>query len=526
MQTDFDVAVVGYGPSGLVMAAALGKLGHRVGVFERWPNLYGLPRLTHIDGETARIIQNVADVSTALRNAKPVDSYEWAGADGEHLITVDWSGESAGYPAHISIYQPEIEDALDVSAKSYPNVEVNQGWMLTHISNEQNHVVLRVREWSRNRDAQWASQATERTVTARYIVGADGANSSVRDALDIERDDLQVDDVWLNIDTEQLRELPARFSQSSQFCDPVRPNMFMPIGEGRQRFELAVFPGESHEKASTPEYAWRWLNERHQLGPEDVRILRQIVYMFSARNAHTWRKGRSLLVGDAAHTMPPYMGQGACSGMRDSITLAWKLHLVLTGVSPEEYLDTYELERRPHAEAIQAMAVQLGRVANTLDKEVAADRDRAFRFGNVPQLPPFPTIENGTISSSAVLAGTLAPQGRITIGDKTGLADDLLGWGFCIVTNSETGQLLTEQQQRFLTALGGKIITTLPGQPESVEDTDRVYETFFAQHLVEALIMRPDFHLFGACSAKDLGLLVDELQESVGYLLRDKVASA
>ncbi|RAF62461.1 3-(3-hydroxyphenyl)propionate hydroxylase, partial [Burkholderia multivorans] len=96
---------------------------------------------------------------------------------------------------------------------------------------------------------------------------------------------------------------------------------------------------------ATEEYAWRWFRERQALGSDDVRILRQIVYVFSARTAQRWREGRGFLIGDAAHTMPPYMGQGACSGMRDGLTLAWKLDLVLRGFADDAFLDTYEAER-------------------------------------------------------------------------------------------------------------------------------------------------------------------------------------
>lgn len=522
MQVDYDVAVIGYGPSGLVAASALGARGHRVIVIERWPGLYGMPRLTHIDGETARIIQNVADVKDALRAARPVDSYQWMGADGDPLLTVDWRGTSSGYPAHFSIFQPDIEDAIDARARTFAGVEVRQGWELEHLEQAGDHVTLRAVPWSRDRAQQWARGDEAFECTARYVIGADGANSFVRDSLGIERDDLHSDDVWLNIDTRALHDLPKRFEQSSQFCDPVRPNMFMPIGFGRQRFEVAVLPGEDIEQVKQVDYAWRFLREKHGLGPDDVEILRQIVYVFSARTARQWRSGRVLLAGDAAHTMPPYMGQGACSGMRDGITLAWKLDLVLSGKATGALLDTYEAERRPHAGVIQQISVNLGRIANTLDVAEATARDAAFRAGQAPPPPPFPTLTAGVIATTddgapAGVAGTLAPQGRVRRGADEGLFDDVFGGGFALVTRSDPAPLLTEDQRTFLYDVGVTIATTAPGTSASFDERDDSYRSFFAEHGVDAFISRPDFHLFGAVPAGRLGDLVDQLREKLCY---------
>lgn len=522
MGIDYDVAVVGYGPTGLVAASALAARGHRVIVIERWPGLYGMPRLTHIDGETARIIQNVGDVVDALRVARPVNSYQWKGADDEDLLTVDWSGRSSGYPAHFSIYQPDIEDAIDARVRSHPNAEIRQGWEVDHLEQLDDVVSIRIRRWSRDRAQQWAGTDHERTLTARYVIGADGAGSFVRTSLGVDRDDLHSDDIWLNIDTLALRDLPAKFHQSSQFCDPVRPHMFMPIGVGRQRFEVAVLPGEDIEAAKKPEAAWSWLRKKHNLGPDDVEILRNIVYVFSARTAETWRVGNVFLAGDAAHTMPPYMGQGACSGMRDGITIAWKLDLVLSGKATDALLDTYEVERRPHACAIQLTSVILGRIANTLDRDEAASRDKAFRSGNAPTPPPFPTITAGVISTDLDgaprgQAGQLSPQGMVRKGGRKGLFDSVFGGGFALVTASDPAAVLTDPQLAFLADIGAVIATLEPGTPYSFQELDDSYSHYFTEHEVEGFLSRPDFHLFGAGRRFELGDLVDELREKLCY---------
>lgn len=128
-QTDFDVAVIGYGPTGLTAASLLGQLGHRVLVVERWPSLYGLPRLTHIDGETARLLSFACDIEEALRDSSPIESYIFYNAKGKRLVdVVDIPSLPMGFPAHISIHQPDIEAAIDRKVRSLPNVTVRQGW--------------------------------------------------------------------------------------------------------------------------------------------------------------------------------------------------------------------------------------------------------------------------------------------------------------------------------------------------------------------------------------------------------------
>lgn len=519
MTSDFDVIVAGYGPTGQVLASLLGRAGHRVAVFERWPNLYGLPRLTHIDGETARIIQAAGDVEYALRDAAPAKNYEWRNGEGELLVALDWSGESSGFAAHYTMYQPDIEDAVDERARGYRNVEVHMGTEVVAVEQSDDIVAVTVRPWTKDRG--WADadvDATARTYTAKYLVAADGANSFVREAVGIARDDLGVDDMWLNIDTECHHPLGDNFGVTRQFCDPEQPNMFMPIGVKRQRFEVAVRPEDDPAEMSTEEFAWEWLGRRHGLGPDDVKILRHVIYTFSARNAQTWRSGRVLLAGDAAHTMPPYMGQGACSGMRDGVTAAWKLSQVLHGNAPDEYLDTYEAERRPHAELIQFCAVELGKVANLKDPAAAAERDAMFRRGEVPPLPPFPTVLSGVAMAGdepALLAGTLAPQFRLERDGKTALLDDLIDWGFTVVTSADPAQVLDEGQLAFLDRIGATVISTAPDTAYSVTDVDGGYADWFTENGVEALISRPDFHLYGASAAAGLPALVDELRATL-----------
>ena len=510
MAPRYDIAVVGYGPTGLAAASLLGRLGHRVVVCERWPALYGLPRLTHIDDETARTVQAAADADDALRDSS-LCAYLWVNGKGETLVRIPANPDGPmGYPDHLSMYQPDVEQAIDKQVRGYGTVDVRQGWAVTGLDQDDDGVTLRLRGWN---TGTLRADGPDDEVRARYVIAADGSRSGVREMLGVEREDFGFDESWLNIDTEWLRPQPPQFAHGTQYCDPARGHMTINIGTTRQRFEFALLPGETREEMTAPETAWRLLRHHHDLGPDDVRITRQLVYAFEARIATRWRTGRVFLAGDAAHTMPPYLGQGACGGIRDATNLAWKLHLVLGGPAPEALLDTYESERRPHVTALTHMAIGLGKVANTHDAEAAAARDAAFFAGRMPPPPPFPPLSGGVLREEAgTPVGTLTPQGRVRLADgRTGRLDDLTGYGFTLVAAEDPATALGPERLALLERLGCAVVAL-----DTARDLDGRHREYLQRLGAVAYLARPDFVLFGtAADSTDLGALVDDLADAL-----------
>lgn len=520
-----QVAVIGCGPAGLTTASLLGQAGHSVIVIERWPEPYGLPRLSHIDGETARLVASAGDINHALRDAIPIDTYHYLDADGNVLIDLDWKGKQCGFPAHISIFQPEIEEAIYSRAQSLPNVEFLRGWEVCGLEQLGNTVMLEAKLW----DGLWTTVSEKadnaRRIEVDYVIGADGANSFTRRTLGIERHKYGHHERWLNLDSEYVKDLGDRFAITSIYCDPARAHMYMPIGKSRVRFEMRVLPGEETSHWEDIKNGLAWLHEKHGIGLDEIRPIRNVVYTFDPAITTTWKQGRVVLVGDAAHTMMPYIGQGACSAIRDSANLAWKLDLVLQGKAGAALLDTYEEERRPHVTQLTETSTMLGKVANEDDLVKVAARNEMFLSGKMPPPPPFPKVENGVIhfeADGSLLAPTGAPtpQGLVRAGGQEGLMDNVVGRGFLLVSRADPSTYLDADTRSFFEAIGGRwiVVGTADAAIEHVADLDGVQLEFLDQHGFAAYLRRPDFLMYGAVrDLADLSALLRGLRDKLHW---------
>src|SRR5262249_14941609 len=281
----------------------------------------------------ARILQAAGLGDELPRLSEPADVYEWKNAEGETLLLIGSKEMGiSGWPEANMFAQPDLERALDARARALPSVEIHRG-----------HEVVGIEALEDGADLTLTNADGRRhQVRARYAVGCDGANSFVRQRLGLTFTDLGFFFDWLIVDLtphEQRVWEPV----NGQLCDPVRPTTFVSGGPGRRRWEFMRLPGGTIEELNNEATAWRLL-EPWNLTPANATPERHAVYTFQARWADEWRKGRIFIAGDAAHQMPPFAGQGMCSGIRDAANLAWKLDLVLAGKAPEAVLDTYASE--------------------------------------------------------------------------------------------------------------------------------------------------------------------------------------
>jgi len=504
VQADFDVILIGYGPVAQSLALMLGRQGRRVAVVERWKQRYPLPRAVCIDHELYRVLHanGMGPVLPAVTQPGPI--YQWFNAEWKELLSIPWSLDSiSGGPEVTFVHQPTLEEALDQAVAAQPTVETLLGYEFRAARQDTDLVTIEIED---------LDTGEPKSLTARYLVGCDGANSKVREIIGSTRTDLGFEADWLVIDVllkegvtiEQLG-IPA----AGQYCNPVQPTTIVPAGvrEGRvyRRWEFMRLPGVTIAEMEDEARVWQFLSP--WAGPDQVELVRHKVYNFRSLLADTWRDGRMLLAGDAAHVMPPFLGQGMCSGMRDAWNLAWKLDLVLDGAASDDLLDTYQQERAPHVRKLMDMSIFLGKIICIPDPEKAAERDAAFASGAMPPFPPFPSLTDGLIRAGDPGAGLLSPHVAVSRNGQTSRLDEVVGGGFVLIARGEAGQLAPALGDA-LAAIGTKFVRLGKGAADIADCDGRLVAMLDAQGW-DAMLVRPDFYIYGGAAAAGVNALAE-----------------
>lgn len=509
-----DVAIIGYGPVGKLLAIMLGRRGHRVVVVDRNDAGYPLPRAVTHCSDFARILQSVGlspDIIPEI--TQPYDDmYVWRNAEQRSLVEVDWSGRGeSGWFNTYFFHQPALEDQFDQLVANLPAVEVLRGWEAVGLEQSAEDVTVSLRHTGSEEDAR---------LTASWLIGADGANSRVRQWCGIAWQDRGFSYDWLVVDVRPRAEV-AFPHVAIQNCDHRRPATMVPGGPGRRRWEFMRLPGESMEMLNSTETAWRLLAP-FGLSPADAELERHSVYTFRACTADRWRVGRALLAGDAAHLMPPFAGQGLGAGVRDAMNLSWKVDAVLRGLASPGLLDTYGPERQHHASAFIDFSVGLGEVICLTDPEDAAERDARmiadWAAGIEPPAPPRPGLGPGVHVGEH--GGKLALQGPVSLhSGEPGLFDDVLGGPGALIAR-ETTMLsgLSEETRTGLANLGISFVA-LSGPDLSgvavIKDIDDTYVTWLDSLDVDWVLVRPDFHVY-ATGTGDADAIADAFLADLG----------
>ncbi len=480
-----DVAIVGCGPVGAMLANLLGLQGISTVAIERERDIFPLPRAVHFDDEVMRLLQTVGLSTTMLPLVHVSPGMRFVDEDGRLLL--DWPRPRQVGPQgwHVSyrFHQPELERVLRDGLGRRPTVRLRTGVAVLSIEVGDAAMRLTCRD-----------QATGgiSDITAKYVVGCDGANSLVRRLIGGGMEDLGFQERWLVVDAILRRPRPDLGDHSVQFCCRTRPATYVRGTGDRRRWEITLNPDEDSASATTAEQVFRLLSP--WVGPDDVMLERTAVYTFRSAVAHRWRADRLLIAGDAAHLTPPFMGQGLCAGMRDAGNLAWKLGRVLRGQDSADTLETYQTERAAHVREYIELAVRLGGLINTKAMAMAVPGDVLAGGAPARMRSIRPRLGAGPGGGCTAARGTVAPQPRLADGDWL---DDRVGYRHAMLMRPAFERRLPPALIERLSARG---VVMLADDSAGCRD-------WLDEMAAQAVLVRPDRYIHGA--ARDLAEMED-----------------
>lgn len=504
-----DVVIVGAGPVGMFAALLLEQRGLTIDLYERWPTFYPLPRACGVDHEIIRQLQGaglMADLEPLLEPVMgPGKNYEFQDSNFETLLRIDWNRPGAsGWAQQNMFYQPEFEAMMLRRLQQTRNVSIHHGRELVALEECDDHVSLEFSETE--------NPATHFTAKARFVIGADGARSKVRELLGITPIDLGFAYDWLVVDVVPHDKERVWSPYVIQYCDPVRPTTLVGSGPGRRRWEFMCLPGENIDELNSAETTWKLLAPWN-INPDNATLERHTVYTFRGSWADQWKKGRVMLAGDAAHTMPPFLGQGLCAGMRDAFALSWRLAAIIGAGASDDLLDSYGPERREHVVEIIRQAVEIGRLICMLDPGEVAERNARMKAAmKDPALglkpPPEPRLGfAGAYRIEDANSGYLSVQGRVRRGGHEGLFDDVVGKGWQLLMRGKDGPAALDRATLdALVQLDATLADFGPGGDTA--DLEGTYGVWFDRLGADAVLVRPDFYVFGSAPTAGIGALV------------------
>ena len=360
----YDVVIVGLGPTGGTLANLLALNGFSILILEREKSLYSLPRAVHFDDEIMRVFQTIGITKKFLKDTIVNKGTKFVNPEGKILL--DWPRprtitENGWYPSY-RFHQPDLEKNLRIRLRKFKKVSIRQNSEVSKIESGKDKVDLVFKDMITNK---------LHNVSSKYIVGCDGARSTVRTQMGTELDNLGFTQKWVVVDLilkKKKDELPDR---TIQYSNPKRPATYCRNVGKRRRWEFAIHDDEDEQEILSDNYIWNFL--KPWLKKNEALIERKTIYTFKSALSRKWKKGRIFIAGDAAHLMPPFMGQGMCAGIRDVSNLAWKIAKCLRSNHSEKLLKTYQSERFSNVKEYVETTMRMGEFVNAIGSDKITD---------------------------------------------------------------------------------------------------------------------------------------------------------
>jgi 2-polyprenyl-6-methoxyphenol hydroxylase-like FAD-dependent oxidoreductase len=425
-----DVLIVGAGPTGLVLALWLTKLGVRPRIIDRTAEPGTTSRALAVQARTMELYRQLGLTDSILEQGHKVPAINlWVkGEQRAHLGFSSVGGDLTPYP-FLQIFPQDQHERLLIQHLQELGVSVERGTELLSYSEEGDHVSVRLR----------GPQGHEEACAATYIAGCDGARSVVREIMGTGFPGGTYRQVFYVADV-QAHGAPLNGELHIDLDEADFLAVFPLAARGRARLIGTV----RDERADRPEtLRFEDVSDR---AIQHLKVRIEHVNWFSTYRVHHrvtehFRQGRAFVLGDAAHIHSPAGGQGMNTGIGDAINLAWKLQAVLTGRAPDGLLDSYEHERIKFARRLVAttdkvftFATADGRLAELIRTRLAPvimprligfEFAREFLFRTVSQI--MLNYRDGPLSEGSaghIHGGDRLPWAPAAVGDNfTPLAD-------------------------------------------------------------------------------------------------------
>ena len=386
-----DVLIVGAGPTGLVLALWLAKLGVKLRLIDKTQEPGTTSRALAVQARTLELYRqlDLAEAVVAKGNKVPAVNL-WVRGERATRLRFETIGAGLTPYAFLQIFPQDQHERLLIERLIGFGIRVERGTELVGFTDQGEHIVAQLR----------GPDGKEETAQISYIAGCDGARSLVRESMGSGFPGGTYRQVFYVADIEASG--PPLDGELHVDLDEADFLAVFPLaGKGRARL-IGTVRDERADHAERLEFA-----DVGERAIEHLKVNVEKVNWFSTYRVHHrvtqhFRKGRAFLLGDAAHIHSPAGGQGMNTGIGDAINLAWKLAAVLDDRAPDPLLDSYEAERIGFARRLVAttdrvfsFATADGRIADVLRTRIAPvlipsvmrfERPREFLFRTVSQI--------------------------------------------------------------------------------------------------------------------------------------------
>ncbi len=476
---EFDVTIVGLGPAGGTLANLLAMHDFSILILDREKSFYPLPRAVHFDDEIMRVFQTIGITKEFLKHTIINKGTKFV--NSKDKVILDWPRpkkitDNGWYPSY-RFHQPDLEKKLRKKLKNYKKVLIEQNSEVKKIQNSKNHVDITYLNINNDKEYHLRS---------KYVIGCDGANSITRKQMKTKMDNLGFTQKWAVVDLilkKKKNNLPDR---TIQYSNPKQPATYCRNVGRRRRWEFAIKKNHSDKKVLSENYIWNFL--KPWLNKSEAIIERKTIYTFESAIARKWRKGRVFIAGDAAHLMPPFMGQGMCAGIRDASNLAWKIANCIRNKFDETLLNTYQSERSLNVKEYIETTMRMGEFVNAVESIQITDNIKSDNKGIKSMQSIKPKLGKGLGNSKDRNRGKTFPQFKLK-NNKT--LDDHFSKKGMIILSSE----IKHKNLKNYSLLKAKNLSNVSKYLKNINS--------------KAIIVRPDrFILASARSNKDVNLLL------------------